>query len=125
MYIAKTTVENRLLIEYAYGTGTKNMSMTMSAIFDSITHDLTIDTKKKIKHLNNAVASNSTRKSMTFPLFDKEKLTTPQDYAIALNRLQNLNTYHVVELQGTSEWFLCRYNLLTSSADCRVRTRST
>ena len=52
LHAAKTKIEKRNLMAYAYRTGTNNISLTFSTMFDKITYDCVIDTTRQRKQDN-------------------------------------------------------------------------
>ena len=82
---------------YAHRTGTSNISLTFSSIFNNITHDCVIDTDKRMKSNTDEIISNCNNKAELFRFFAKSIIATDEDHITTFNMLNNLNVHHVTE----------------------------
>ena len=103
LFTTETTIEGMKMTAFAYGAGTKNISLTMSANFEGVSHDCVIDNQNKNKNNNNDHDSIDKKKALTFRLFGRGKYFDATNDSIVYNILQNMPMRHVAERQGSSE----------------------
>ena len=94
---AKTLIEKNTVIAYACRTGTSNISLTFSSIYNNITCDCVIDTDKRMKSNTDEIISNCNNKAELFRFFAKSIIAMDEDHITTFNMLNNLNVHHVTE----------------------------